>query len=109
MNIFRRFIPKANAQSVEELESFTLTGKIQGNGYNNEIVKHKVFIKKSDADDYKDIESKINEFINLNQSIINVTKIKLKTTNFNHCIYRTGILTYKFIDPLVTTIEEPSN
>lgn len=58
MNIFKRFIPKANAQTVQEVESFTLTWKIQGNGYGEEKVKHKVFIYKKDAEEY---ETQLNE------------------------------------------------
>ena len=52
MNIFKRFIPKDNAQEVTELESFTLKWEIQGDSYRSRIVKHKSFIKKEDAEEY---------------------------------------------------------
>lgn len=56
----------------------------------------------------QDIQDKINSFISLNETVIKVNKIKLKITLHRHCVSRTCILTYKFLDPLVTNIEEPT-
>ncbi len=53
MNFFRTKIPKDNAQEVTELESWTLSWKIQGDSYGSKIVKHKAFIKEQDAYEYR--------------------------------------------------------
>ncbi len=49
MNIFKIFIAKDKAQTVTELESWTLKWSIQGSTYMSEIVQHKAFINKKDA------------------------------------------------------------
>ena len=53
MNIFKILIPKDKAQEVTELESYTLRWEIQANGYDRTKVKHKSFIKKEDAEEFK--------------------------------------------------------
>ena len=52
MNIFKLFIPKQNVQTVEEVESYTVSWKVRGEGY---IFKtyHKVFIHAHDAHEFK--------------------------------------------------------
>jgi hypothetical protein len=53
MNTFKILIPKDNAQTVTELESYTLEWRIQGEMYRSEVVKHKSFINKNDAEMYE--------------------------------------------------------
>jgi hypothetical protein len=53
MNIIKLFIPIEKAQTVEELESFTVTWQYK-TGWSNDVnTRHKVFIKESDANEFK--------------------------------------------------------
>lgn len=52
-NLFKRLIPKNNAQEVTELESWTLKWQIQANGYQSVETFHKSFIEKKDAKEYE--------------------------------------------------------
>jgi hypothetical protein len=53
MILFKRLIPKNDAQEVTVLESFTLRWEIQANGYNDRKVFHKSFIVENDAKEYE--------------------------------------------------------
>lgn len=53
MNIFKLFIPKQNVQTVEELESYTVSWKVRRNGYDNYDTYHKVFIHAHDAHEFR--------------------------------------------------------
>jgi len=53
MNIFKLFIPKEKAQVVEELESFTVSWQYKTGWSDNVHTQHKVFINKSDAQEFE--------------------------------------------------------
>lgn len=53
MNIFKLFIPKENAQTVEELESYSVSWKYKTGWSDSVEERHKVFIKKSDAEEFE--------------------------------------------------------
>ena len=53
MNIFKIFIPKEKAQEVTELESWTVSWKVYINGWGVPETHNKVFIKESEANEFK--------------------------------------------------------
>lgn len=56
LNIFKTkkiTIPKDNAQTITELESWTIKWSTQGNTYGSEIVNFKTFIKESEAKEFE--------------------------------------------------------
>lgn len=52
MNFFKIFIPKENAQTVTEIESWTVTWEFLAHGYEVEK-KNKVFISEADAREFE--------------------------------------------------------
>ena len=53
MNIFKLFIPKQNVQTVEEVESYTVTWRTKKGWSDLENVYHKVFIHAHDAHEFR--------------------------------------------------------
>lgn len=63
MNIFKIFIPKNNAQTVEELESFTISWQVKTGWSDSVKTQHKVFIKKDDAKEFQNQLEESAKFI----------------------------------------------
>ncbi len=64
MKLFKIFIPKENAQEVEELESFTVSWGVN-EGWSGKLDTYsKVFIKKEDAKEFKKQLKESAKFIN---------------------------------------------
>jgi len=53
MNIFKLLIPKEKAQTVTELESWSVTWYVKSGWSDNTIRYSKVFIKESDANEFQ--------------------------------------------------------
>ena len=53
MNLFKLFIPKEKAQTVTELESWSVEWHVRANGYNSTNRHAKTFIKEEDAQEFQ--------------------------------------------------------
>lgn len=53
MNLFKIFIPKEKMQSITELESWTVTWYVKTGWSDQSRRQSKVFIKKSDAEEFQ--------------------------------------------------------
>ena len=54
MNFLKQlFIPKDKAQTVTELESYTVTWKFKTGWGNDTETKHKVFVKRDEAEEFE--------------------------------------------------------